>query len=182
MRLFFALCPDPDTRSLLADAASALRLSGHARRVPPENYHLTLAFVGEVSESQQASLVEIGRAQRAAACSFKVDALDYWPEPKVIVTLASEPPQPLVGLSARLQQAVALRGRNPGRPIVRTDAPLRAHVTLARKVAQAPVLQAMSPIHWRARSFCLMCSDTSGSHSVYTVVDTWPLLDKTATA
>lgn len=47
---------------------------------------------------------------------------------------------------------------------------------LARKVAQAPVLQALSPISWNVRSFSLVSSDTSAAHSVYTVVDTWPLL------
>jgi len=62
----------------------------------------------------------------------------------------------------------------PSRP----TAPLRPHVTLARKVTQAPVPQAMSPIDWRVRSFSLARSDTSGARSVYTVVDTWPLLDE----
>ena len=56
--------------------------------------------------------------------------------------------------------------------------PLRVHVTLARKVVQAPVLQAMSPLHWNARSFSLVRSDTGGARSVYTVVDTWQLLDE----
>jgi len=180
LRLFFALWPDLRTRELMAGAASALRLTGHARRVSPENYHLTLAFVGEVSATQLEVLLEIGCAQRAAACKFEIDAFDYWPEPKVVVALAGETPTALIGLSVRLQD-LALRGiaRNPGRPIVPAHAPLRAHVTLARKVAQAPVLQAMSPIPWCARSFSLVRSDTSGSHSVYTVVDTWPLLDET---
>ncbi len=181
MRLFFALWPDVRTRELMAGAASALRLPSPARLVPPENYHLTLAFVGEVSATQLAVLLEVGRAQRAAGCTLTVDAFDYWPEPKVLVALAGETAPALTGLSAGLQQDLALRGRtlNPGRPIVPPDAPLRAHVTLARKVAQAPVLPAMSPIPWCARSFSLVRSDTSGAHSVYTVVDTWPLLDET---
>jgi 2'-5' RNA ligase len=56
---------------------------------------------------------------------------------------------------------------------------LRAHVTLARKVAQAPVLQAMSSIVWRASNFSLIRSDTGGVESAYTVLDTWSLLDET---
>jgi 2'-5' RNA ligase len=58
------------------------------------------------------------------------------------------------------------------------EQPLRAHVTLARKVTQAPVLQAMSPLYWNTRSFSLICSETGGTCSAYTVVDTWPLLDE----
>jgi 2'-5' RNA ligase len=76
----------------------------------------------------------------------------------------------------RLHRDLEFRGvvPKPGRP----HASLRVHITLARKVAQAAVLQAMSPIQWKARSFSLVNSDTSGKRSVYTVVDTWPLLDE----
>jgi 2'-5' RNA ligase len=56
---------------------------------------------------------------------------------------------------------------------------LRVHVTLARKVVQAPVLQAMSSIIWPANNFSLIRSDTGGAESAYTVLDTWPLLDET---
>jgi hypothetical protein len=52
-------------------------------------------------------------------------------------------------------------------------------VTLARKVMQAPVPQAMSAFVWRATSFSLVLSETGGIASAYTVVDTWPLLDET---
>ena len=39
----------------------------------------------------------------------------------------------------------------------------------------------MSPIELAARAhFSLVRSDTGGARSVYTVVDTWPLLDETA--
>jgi 2'-5' RNA ligase len=72
--------------------------------------------------------------------------------------------------------SMQLHGFDGTHRLDRMHRPLRPHVTLARKVAQAPVLQAMSPFDWSARSFSLVSSDTSGAHSVYTVVDTWPLL------
>jgi RNA 2',3'-cyclic 3'-phosphodiesterase len=184
VRVFFALWPDEDLRVRIACAAAALHLPGHARRVPPKNFHLTLAFLGEVSVAKLAVLLEIGRDQRAARCTLNFETFDYWPEPKVVVALASETPPALIGLSTGLHQDSALhdvahiRGRSRAPPGV----PLRAHVTLARKVTQAPVLQAMSPLTWSADSFSLVRSDTSGLHSVYTVVDTWPLLDETPTA
>jgi len=55
---------------------------------------------------------------------------------------------------------------------------LRGHVTLVRKVAQPPVLNAMPPFVWSARAFSLIRSELSGAQSVYTVVDTWQLLDE----
>ena len=56
MRLFFAAFPDRETRRLIASAAASLMPGNDARLVPCENYHITLAFVGEVSNSQAALL------------------------------------------------------------------------------------------------------------------------------
>jgi 2'-5' RNA ligase len=173
LRVFFALWPDACMRAPIADAAAVLRFDGAARPVPPESLHLTLAFVGEVTMSRLAVLQQIGGAERTTGCTIKLDAYEYWPEPQVVVAAARETPAALNELWARLHRALAYL-TVPLRP----PAPLRAHVTLARKVAQAPVQQAMSPIDWRARSFSLVRSDTRGARSVYTVVDTWPLLDE----
>src|SRR5271163_1455720 len=164
MRLFFALWPEPQIRASITDAAAVLPLGNEARVVPRENYHLTLAFVGEVSIADLAVLRQIGRHQQAAGFTLRLDTYEYWPEPKVVVAAASQTPAAMIELRSRLPP--------PHRP------PLRPHVTLARKVAQAPVLQAMSPFCWRVRSFSLVRSETSGAHSVYTVVDTWSLLDE----
>jgi 2'-5' RNA ligase len=177
VRLFFALWPDAATRARIANAAVTLRLTGEARRVPAENYHLTLAFVGEVATSQLAVLQQIGRAQRATGCTINFDACEHWQETQAVVAAARQIPAALIELWTRLRQDLAAHqaALNPSRQ----HPSLRAHVTLARKVAQAPVLQAMSPFYWSVQSFSLVRSDTSGAHSVYTVVDTWPLLDKT---
>jgi RNA 2',3'-cyclic 3'-phosphodiesterase len=174
VRLFFALWPDVDTRAQIAKAAAALRLTGDAHPVPLENYHVTLAFVGEVTTSQLAVLQQIGRGQRAAGCTIRFDAYDYWPDPQVAVAIAREAPAALTLLWTQLHQDLALH--QGALNLKRPHSSLRTHITLARKVAQAPVLQAMSPFHWNARSFSLLRSDTSGARSVYTVVDTWPLL------
>jgi len=175
LRLFFALWPDADARERVANAAAALRLGGDARPLPRENYHVTLAFVGEVPPSRLAVLQQIGRAQRFAGCVIRFDAYDYWPDPQVAVLLARTTPAPLLELWTRLHRDLALHaaGSNPECPHS-----LRTHITLAREVAQAPVLPAMSPFSWRTRSFSLVHSPTRGAGSVYTVVDTWPLLDK----
>ncbi|HWY96175.1 MAG TPA: RNA 2',3'-cyclic phosphodiesterase [Steroidobacteraceae bacterium] len=174
MRLFFALWPDVDTQAQIANAAAALRLAGDAQRVPRENYHVTLAFVGEVAASRLAVLQQIGRGQRAAGCTITFNAYDYWPRPQVAVAIARESPAALSLLWTQLHRDLALH--QAALNVMCSRSPLRTHITLARKVAQAPVLQAMSPFHWNVRSFSLIRSDTSGARSVYTVVDTWQLL------
>jgi len=169
MRLFFALWPDAGTKNQLAGAAAKLRLANPSRLVPADNYHVTLAFVGEVASSRLPGLLKIGCAQRAPRCQISIDTTEFWANAQVVVAAAQMMPPGFLKWWEQLHEDLALQ----------SHLELRAHVTLARKVAQAPVLQAMSPIVWSTSSFGLFRSETSGAQSAYTVVDTWPLLDET---
>jgi RNA 2',3'-cyclic 3'-phosphodiesterase len=172
VRLFFAVWPEANVVRQFAHAASQLPLTSPGRLVNPGNYHLTLAFIGEVDASTLFVLRQIGAAQYASCCNIVFDGVEYWPKPGVIVSTAREIPNALEELSARLHEALLqqhLMIRSPARP-------LRAHVTLARKVLQAPELPMMPSLAWPVKSFSLVSSDTSGFESIYTVLDTWPLL------
>jgi 2'-5' RNA ligase len=170
LRLFFALQPDSTEQGIVEEAAKALQLGREARLVPRSNYHVTLAFVGDVAASQLPRLLEIGATQAAPILTLKFDAFEYWPKPEVVVAAARAIPDELQSLWQRLHSKLASHQWA-------LDAKrLRPHVTLARNVLQAPVLPAMSPFNWVAREFYLMCSVLGGPHPAYTVVDTWPLL------
>jgi 2'-5' RNA ligase len=171
LRLFFAALPDPVAREQIAAASLSLSLEPGARRVPHENLHMTLAFVGDVAASQLPIMLKVGAAQRERAFSVTFDEYDYWPKAGVIVAAARSIPAELDRLWRQLHRELAGRSR------ALESERLRPHVTLARKVSQPPVLQAMSAFDWRVRDFCLVRSDTSGIQSAYTVVDTWQLLD-----
>jgi 2'-5' RNA ligase len=172
LRLFFALWPAPAMRERLVQAARMLECGDGARAVHADDYHLTLAFVGEVPRRRLADLQQIGREQRGAPLTLRFDAYEYWPKPEVAVAATRQIPAPLERLWASLHARLAQAGflLQPKR--------LRPHVTLARKVVQAPVLATMSPFEWPAHEFHLVRSTTGGEHSVYTVVDSWPLLDE----
>ena len=174
MRLFFAAFPDMETRRRIASVAHALDLAPPASIVPNENFHMTLAFVGEQSETKLPTLLEIGAAQRARAFTLRFDAYEYWPGSKVVVAAARDCPLALGQLWRELRATLAQR------ELVLAPQPLRPHVTLARKVSQAPVPQAMSAFDWPVREFGLMQSTTGAARPIYTVVDTWPLLDEAA--
>jgi 2'-5' RNA ligase len=168
LRLFFALWPDVDAATRLARLAASLNLTSPGRLVDVKNYHVTLAFIGEVAESRLAVLRHVGGSLQAPRCTIALDSLEFWPPSRVVVAAAQETPRSLLNLWTQLHEATGL-----------PKAQLRAHVTLARKVAQPPVLQAMSAISWLATNFSLVRSETGGVESAYTVVDTWPLLDET---
>jgi 2'-5' RNA ligase len=169
-RLFFAAVPDAATRGRIAAAAGAITLGAHARSVPGENYHVTLAFVGDIPSALVSVLHEIGGAQRSDRFTLRFDAYEYWPKPEVVVAAARVIPPALEQLWHRLHSELALHqwALEPKR--------LRPHVTLARQVAPAPRLPIMEPFDWTVSEFSLMRSQR-GAHSAYTVVDTWPLLD-----
>jgi 2'-5' RNA ligase len=172
MRCFFAVWPDAAARQRIAAAAAVVEGGEGARRVPPQNYHLTLAFVGEIATAQLAVLRQIGRALRATGCTLTFDAYEYWPKPEVVVAAAREIPAALSDLWQQLHRDLN------GHGLALAPKRLRPHVTLARKVTQAPVWPAMSPFEWRALEFSLVRSDTASAGALYTVVDTWALLDE----
>jgi RNA 2',3'-cyclic 3'-phosphodiesterase len=170
LRLFFAVRPDPEARDALEERARSLSLDPGAKLVPRNNYHVTLAFIGEVDASQLSTLRQIGSAQAASALALRFEAFEYWPKPEVVVAAARTIPDGLQALWQRLHHELA------GHQWALDPKRLRPHVTLARKVSQTPVLQAMSPLNWVAREFCLMRSELGAPQPAYTVVDTWPLL------
>ena len=168
------MLPDSDTRQCITAAARALKLDPTARAVPSENYHMTLAFVGEVLESQLAPLLKVGGSQRARGFTVRFDTYEYWPKAQAVVAVARDFPASLERLWRQIHAGLAQHSHVP------KHERLRPHVTIARKVPQAPVLQAMSAFDWKVRAITLMQSDTTGARSVYTVVDTWRLLDENA--
>jgi 2'-5' RNA ligase len=198
MRLFFAAFPDPGTCRTVAAAALALELPGRPRYLPPENYHVTILFLGEVSDSQIESILEIGEAQRVGCSVLRFDRWEYWEDARAVVATSADRPQSLLSLRSMLAAGLAQRGigfddkprprqlnpplraplKRPLRPQrAQLNPPLRPHITVARKIAQAPVLQALSEFSCEVRAFSLVASVTASGGSVYTVVGTWPLLD-----
>jgi 2'-5' RNA ligase len=136
------------------------------------NYHVTLAFVGAVPGARLDELRLLGRAVQATRCTLVFDAYEYWPKPEVVVAVARVIPAALELAWSALHRHLAEAHFElaPKR--------LRPHISLARKVTQAPVLPAMSAFCWTPETLCLVRSETVGAESVYTVVDTWQLLDE----
>jgi RNA 2',3'-cyclic 3'-phosphodiesterase len=172
MRVFFAALPGLDARQQLESVAAGLRLPQEARRIPAQNYHLTLAFAGEVSNAQGAALRAVGAALRSPAFDVYLNVQEYWQKSEVVVVAARDEPPALRALQQRLRTELGRLG------LAADPMPFRAHVTIARRVVQAPVLEQSSGTCWRVRAFHLVHSARSVAGSVYTVFDTWPLLDK----
>jgi 2'-5' RNA ligase len=93
--LFFALWPNQALQAALADATRDVVFTSGGRAVPPENFHVTLAFVGSVPESRVAKVEAVGdqvaaEAERAPV-QLTMDAIEYWKKAKVICATARVP-------------------------------------------------------------------------------------------
>jgi 2'-5' RNA ligase len=170
MRLFFGAFQDDETSRRLWSSARSLDLQGGSRD-SPEKYYMTVVFVGQVPEHLVRDVREIGEARRSECITLRFGRWEYWPASRAVVATATDRPEPLMRLRQHLADELTRRG------VAFDDKPLRPHITVARKPAQPPVLPELSEFTCTFRAFSLVSSVTAPAGSVYTVVDTWPLLD-----
>lgn len=166
IRLFAALLPDDATVSALGHAARALRqdcLRGNF--VAPENYHVTLAFIGETAEAEKAA--EAVRAVEAAPFTLTLAKVGkfsrtrgdiYWYGVRTCAALEA--------LYARTQAELTARGFE-----LETRA-FKPHVTLARDVVRKSDKEIRSSeIQFKVTDIALMRSDRIDGRLVYSVVE-----------
>lgn len=101
------------------------------RWVPPANIHLTLRFLGEISEEEAGPVAAALEAacRQARACSFELNRLGVFPRlktPNVLWAGPDETPSALSSLAEDLDDALEAAG------FAREKRAFRAHLTLAR--------------------------------------------------
>ena len=165
-RLFFALWPPAPVRVAIQSALPDVP----GRRIPPENWHITLRFLGDVQPEAATQLRTAAAGIRIEQFNLQLDQMGYWRKPQVIWLGSESIPPPLAQLASRLEEsarACGLPAENRG---------FQVHLTVARKVARSPrQLGAVTPIFWPVESFALMQSQLSNAGSLYTVVESWSL-------
>ena len=97
------------------------------RRIPQENLHITLAFLGSVDVEHQACLERVASTIQTPAFTLTLDQAGFWPR-KGILWAGGTPPDGLRALVRVLHQGLAGCGFEPD------TRPFQAHVTLARDV------------------------------------------------
>jgi RNA 2',3'-cyclic 3'-phosphodiesterase len=153
----------------LAPRIRALQPAGVGRPQRPDQWHVTLEFLGPVPASRVAAAREAAAQVRAAPCEIRFDAVEYWRRPEVLCLVARALPPPLADLVQQLRAALATRGFEP------ESRPFRAHLTLARKVSHPVTPVQFEPLPWPTAEFALVESVTDRSGSVYTPLAAWPL-------
>jgi RNA 2',3'-cyclic 3'-phosphodiesterase len=167
-RLFFALRPDAAQRAVLADWSAQLPPC-HGRRVPADNIHLTLAFLGETEAERQDCLERAAGGVRSPPFELVVDRVGYFARARVLWVGPTQPPPALPQLVEQLNRALSPCGYVP------EPRPFHPHVTLARK-ARPPRVE-LAPPHcvWHVDRFCLMVSESAAGGARYRVIREYPL-------
>lgn len=158
-RLFFALWPADSVRQSIADHLSFFSIPGRA--TDPDNWHITLAFLGQVEMAQRRLYEHAANAIEGSAFELKLDRMGYFYRARTLWLGASVFPEPLRDLHRRLIDAL-------NRACYQSDPrPWKAHVTLARKAPPPEALPQPEPVLWPVTSFCLMRSVTRAGGARY---------------
>lgn len=171
LRLFFALWPDEAVRASLAQLVEALKRTNRARWVKPENLHITLAFLGRVSEDRLPLVSRVADGIVGQSFDLSLDRVECWQKSGIICLSPIRTPETLINLASTLITELSRAG------FVMEKRPCRPHLTLARKghldCISPQVLD--HPIRWDVGSFSLIESQMSRVGSTYLVWNSWNL-------
>lgn len=170
-RVFFALWPGHASDHLAA-LANDLVDGQDARLIPPQNLHLTLAFIGAVSTPQIKQLEDIAAGIEGDVFDVRLDRLGFWPQRGILWAGCRQS-------SAGLRHLMnAMRNNLSAAGFIAADEPRSStvpHVTLARGARCSSLPRLGTPIGWPVREFSLVESHRTARGSRYEVIAQFPL-------
>lgn len=169
-RLFLAFWPGEDLRRELATRVPAWLSDYPGRPQRPDQWHLTVEFLGTVGADRQPAVHAAARALEGFLARpevIRLDRLEHWARPEVLCVVASHVPQGIQDLVQALRSQLAARGFEPERR------DFRAHLTLARKARQRVPARAVDPFDWPVRTLSLVRSITDPAGSRYEPLTRW---------
>jgi RNA 2',3'-cyclic 3'-phosphodiesterase len=172
MRAFLGLSVDSQTATAIADWRKQA-LPDVAHSVATENFHITLAFLGQINLLQQQALEQlISTMPVCRGFSVTLNTLGHFPKAKVLWLGCSHVPQSLAKLAAQL----ATNAIRAGIPIA--EQAYQPHLSLYRKCSM-PLTPSIpiTPIKLGINNFHLFESVSSDSGVRYLIRRSWPLLD-----
>jgi 2'-5' RNA ligase len=170
-RVFFALWPDASVRSQISQLNQQLPVTeAGCHLIHPDNLHLTLHYIGVVSEDELACLSrEVGTLQSA---SFKLilDHLGYFKRPRVLWLGCRVIPEGYNELLRQLADKIDGCG-------FKMEMGSTPHVTLRRKVLSAELVTDIEQIEWQVAQFALVQSLSVEGAVRYQLLEKYPLID-----
>jgi 2'-5' RNA ligase len=166
MRLFIAINFNEDTKSRLLTLRDELKSNSQSGRFsPPENLHLTLAFIGEVSPKKVDKIKDILETVEFAPFEVSINRLGTFSRGTLWWAGLRED-KPLMDL----QYEVVFKLANCGFEMDSRD--YHPHITLGREVVTDACPRSIESFGEMVKSIELMKSERVGGRMVYTAIHT----------
>lgn len=148
LRVFLAVSPPHEVRLALVDQISHLPIPG--RLIPPDNWHITLRFLGEIDEvACERYAAAIDQSDLGTDFPLRIDHLGAFPKPSKATVVWAGIDR---GQQRLFQLAEVADERAMDVGVVGEERPFRPHLTLSRVRPQASVTDLMDEeldVAWR---------------------------------
>ena len=124
--LFFALWPDNRQRDRMRDFISPVAKLVEGRATDRRDWHVTLAYIGELEERFIGELQESAREVEFEPFRLRLDRLEFWPRPKIAALVPPRIPPEHEKLVESLRGIVIAAGIEPALRVY------RPHITVVR--------------------------------------------------
>ena len=154
------------TRTALVRATQSAVEQAAGRATAHENLHVTLAFIGELSEPEFAQVRRVS-PPRVGRFDLSIDTMGYRKRAQLFWAAPAVVPPALLALEAGLWVRLTDLG------ITRDRRAYLPHVTLARRAR--PVSDTLTPVPWPVTEIVLVESTLGPPHSTYEILETYSL-------
>jgi len=167
-RLFFALLPSDELRQQFENLRRSLLEKQSAKAVDLKNLHITLAFLGNVSELQRLCFEKAADSLIFKPFELSLDSIGYWRRPQILWLGNSKTCPLLQQLVQALNEKFIPCGFKPD------SRPYQAHITLARHYRNRQFQPIdISPILWTVKNIYLMQSTFLPTGVQYDIIRNW---------
>jgi len=168
-RLFFALWPSDEVRNELKKQIQPLIKQHPAKKVPPHNWHVTLAFLGNVSSEIKQCVIDQAGMCKGNSFDLELNEFGFFKRASVVWLGTKKCPDGLKELVEHLNEKLAdcdyqseFKDYTP-------------HLTFLRKAYKPLDEFLVEPVHWQVNEFVIVESVTTDRGARYQVINRWPL-------
>lgn len=172
-RLFFALDIPADIQQQIILWRAEHFPADAGKPVTAANLHMTLAFLGAVSDEKQRALVAQAARISQPGFTLRLDDAGQWLRSRVAWLGTRQPPRGLLQLAAMLRSQAARSG------CYQSPQPYHPHITLLRQTQQALRLPAPG-FHWQfpVKEFVLYASNADQGRTRYQPLQRFALTEE----
>ncbi len=174
MRCFIALPLASELRDVMTEAWAKAEKPLKIRRIAEGQWHVTLAFLGDVTPNHVGDLIRVCNRQGKCPGTITFNEFRSFPHDRPRMIVASGEPEPINMWKMFVDQ---LRDQCAIFSPAMDRKPWRAHVTLARSAPDTCLLPWSSPIGpwtWQPGGFILYESRLEATGSKYRVIHEFP--------